>query len=179
MAMLPFCGYNMGDYFSHWLNIGRQMRNPPKIFAVNWFRTDDDGRFIWPGYGENIRVLKWIIERVNNGAKAKETPIGYIPHVTDLDLSWLSISDKNLAKLLEINPKDWGPELEDIEKFLRKINETFKGYLRGIDIEWSAATGSVSGSVAAVPEPSTTALFGGGLLLVLGFAWKRRTQAAA
>jgi phosphoenolpyruvate carboxykinase (GTP) len=123
MAMLPFCGYNMGDYFSHWLNIGRQMRDPPKIFAVNWFRTDDDGRFIWPGFGENIRVLKWIIERVNNGVKAKETPVGYIPHAADLDLSGLSISDKNMAKLLEINPKEWGPELEDIEKFLKQFGD--------------------------------------------------------
>ncbi len=124
MAMLPFCGYNMGDYFSHWLNIGRQMRNPPKIFSVNWFRTDDDGRYIWPGFGENIRVIKWIIERVNNGAKAKETPIGYVPHASDLDLKGLSIPEKNLAKLLEINTKEWGPELEDIEKFLKQFGDS-------------------------------------------------------
>ena len=124
MAMLPFCGYNMGDYFSHWLNIGRQMHNPPKIFSVNWFRTDDDGRYIWPGFGENIRVIKWIIERVNDGAKAKETPIGYVPRASDLDLTGLSIPDKNLTKLLEINTKEWGPELEDIEKFLKKFGDS-------------------------------------------------------
>jgi len=124
MAMLPFCGYNMGDYFSHWLNIGRQMRNPPKIFSVNWFRTDDDGRYIWPGFGENIRVIKWIIERVNNGAKAKETPIGYVPHASDLDLKGLSIPEKNLAKLLEINTKEWGHELEDIEKFMKQFGDS-------------------------------------------------------
>ena len=86
MAMIPFCGYNMGDYFGHWLSIGKKLSSPPKIFAVNWFRIDDNGNFIWPGFGDNIRALKWIIDRVNNRVEAKETPIGLVPHQKDLDL---------------------------------------------------------------------------------------------
>ena len=125
MAMLPFCGYNMGNYFSHWLNMGRKMANPPKIFSVNWFRVDDDGEFIWPGFGENIRVLKWIVDRVNEPDKigAKETPLGFIPQLKDLYLDGLDIPKEKLEKLFEVDIKDWGAELTDVKNFLEKFGE--------------------------------------------------------
>lgn len=122
MAMLPFCGYNMGDYFRHWLNIGKKLKHPPKIYSVNWFRADENGKFIWPGFGENIRVLKWILERVNNQVEAQKTPIGLIPHLRDLDLSGLNIPPRQLDKLLEVNPEEWQDELLDIEKFLSQFS---------------------------------------------------------
>ncbi len=121
MAMTPFCGYNMGDYFGHWLNISRKLTQPPKIFAVNWFRVDDDGRFIWPGFGENIRVLKWIIDRVNGRVGAQQTPIGLIPHIKDLELEGLNIAKGNLEKLFEIDPQAWQAELQDIETFFSQF----------------------------------------------------------
>jgi phosphoenolpyruvate carboxykinase (GTP) len=123
MAMLPFCGYNMGDYFRHWLNIGRKLANPPKIFSVNWFRTDDEGKFIWPGFGENIRVLEWIVDRVNKTASAKETPIGLIPELKDLNLKGLDIPHDKIEKLFEVNMGKWGPEIADIEKFLQQFGD--------------------------------------------------------
>ena len=122
MAMLPFCGYNMGDYFRHWLNIGKKLKHPPKIYSVNWFRADENGRFIWPGFGENIRVLKWILDRVNNQVEAQKTSIGLIPHSKDLDLSGLDIPERQLDKLFEVNPEEWQEELRDIEKFLRQFS---------------------------------------------------------
>lgn len=123
MAMLPFCGYNMGDYFRHWLNIGKRLTQPPKIFSVNWFRVDENGKFIWPGFGENIRVLKWIIDRVNNRIPAKETALGLIPGLKDLNLSGLDISEDKLKKLFEVNQSEWQTELQDIEKFLSRFGE--------------------------------------------------------
>lgn len=122
-AMLPFCGYNMADYFGHWLNIGKRMNNPPKIFFVNWFRTNDEGGFLWPGFRENIRVLKWIIERVNNtnNIGACETPIGLIPELKDLELSDLNISRQDIEKLFDINPNDWKDEIDDINSFLNQF----------------------------------------------------------
>ncbi|MEW6456438.1 MAG: phosphoenolpyruvate carboxykinase (GTP) [Acidobacteriota bacterium] len=118
MAMLPFCGYNMGDYLRHWIDIGKRLTSPPRIYMVNWFRVDEKGEFLWPGFGENIRVLKWIADRINNRVDAKETPLGLIPHLGDLDLGGLNISNDKLKKLFEINPSEWQQELEDIEKFL-------------------------------------------------------------
>lgn len=121
MAMLPFCGYNMADYFRHWLDIGKRLKNPPRVFSVNWFKTDVDGSYIWPGFGENIRVLKWIIDRVQNKLAAEETPIGYIPRLEDLRLEGLNLSQENLKRLFEINSEEWLEESEDIEKFFNQF----------------------------------------------------------
>ncbi len=123
MAMLPFCGYNMADYFRHWLNMGKKLEIPPKVFSINWFRTDGAGNYIWPGFGENIRVLKWIIDRVNGRIGAKETPIGLIPHLQDLDLKGLKISKEDVEKLFEIDVKGWQREAEDIEVFFKKFGD--------------------------------------------------------
>lgn len=123
MAMIPFCGYNMGDYFGHWLNIGRQIGNPPKIFGVNWFRLDEDGKFLWPGFGENIRVLKWIIDRINNRVEARESPIGLLPYIEDLELSGLDISRENIEKLFEVNSDEWRYELEDVKSFFIRFGD--------------------------------------------------------
>jgi phosphoenolpyruvate carboxykinase (GTP) len=122
MAMLPFCGYNMGDYFGHWLDIGKRMTRPPKIFSINWFRTDGQGKFIWPGFGDNIRVLKWIIERANNKIGARETPVGYLPNVSDLDLKGLSISKENLERLFAVKSDEWQKEAGDAEAFFNKFD---------------------------------------------------------
>lgn len=121
MAMLPFCGYNMADYFGHWLNIGRRIPKPPKIFFVNWFRVDEEGNFLWPGFGENIRVLKWIVDRVKGRVSAKETPIGLVPYLNDLNLEGLDIKKEKLEKLFEINPERWDRELEDIGDFFKQF----------------------------------------------------------
>ena len=119
MAMLPFCGYNLGTYFRHWLNMGNMLRNPPKIFSVNWFRVDESGHFIWPGFGENIRVLKWIVDRVHGSVRAKETPVGFVPFPGDLDLSGISLSGENLKKLFAVDMRKWKGEIEDIRNFLQ------------------------------------------------------------
>ena len=121
MAMIPFCGYNMGDYFQHWLNMGKKLKHPPKIFSVNWFRVDDEGKFIWPGFGDNIRVLKWIIERVNDKVAAKETPVGLVPQLADLDLQGLNISPEKLERLFSIKPDQWQAEIADTEKFFSQF----------------------------------------------------------
>jgi len=121
MAMLPFCGYNMGDYFGHWLKMGKILKNPPKIFFVNWFRKDDTGKFLWPGFGENIRVLKWIIERTKNKAQAQETHIGLVPDLKSFDMTGLSISDSNMKKVFSIDEGKWDTELKEAEEFFEKF----------------------------------------------------------
>ena len=103
MAMLPFCGYNMGEYFDHWFNIGQKLSRPPKVFSVNWFRVDEEGKFLWPGFGDNIRVLQWIIDRINHRVTAKQTPVGLMPNVGDINLSGTTVTDEHMRKLLEIN----------------------------------------------------------------------------
>jgi len=127
-AMLPFCGYNMGDYFRHWMNTGALMRKPPKIFAVNWFRVDESGKFVWPGFGNNVRVLKWIIDRVDGKVGAKETPIGLVPHIHDLNLEGLPLLRSKIEKLLEVKPAEWKGEVKEIRKF-------FDGFGRHIPFE--------------------------------------------
>ncbi|MFC1930929.1 phosphoenolpyruvate carboxykinase (GTP) [Chloroflexota bacterium] len=127
MAMLPFCGYNMADYFSHWLEMGKRLTNPPKIFHVNWFRTDDAGKFIWPGFGENIRVLDWIIRRCGDEADARETPIGYVPTPDALDMDGLSLSTKVIEKLLSISAEDWAADLKGTKEFFDKFGDQLPG----------------------------------------------------
>jgi phosphoenolpyruvate carboxykinase (GTP) len=118
MAMLPFCGYHMGDYFAHWLKIGKKTdaAKLPKIFYVNWFRTDEHGKFLWPGYGENSRVLKWIFERCDNNVHAVETAIGRVPEAADLDTKGLDLPAASLAKLLSVDVEGWRAEVPLIEK---------------------------------------------------------------
>jgi len=123
MAMLPFCGYNMGDYFGHWLAMGSKLKNPPKIFHVNWFRRDADGKFLWPGYGENVRVLKWMLDRIEGRAEAAETPIGNVPAPSSLTLDGLSISRDTLNELLAVNPQDWADEEQAVSKFFSKFGD--------------------------------------------------------
>jgi phosphoenolpyruvate carboxykinase (GTP) len=123
MAMLPFCGYNMGDYFGHWLAMGSKLKNPPKIFHVNWFRRDAEGKFLWPGYGENVRVLKWMLDRIEGRAAATETPIGNVPTPSSLTLDGLSISRDTLNELLAVNPQDWAEEEQAVAKFFSKFGD--------------------------------------------------------
>lgn len=130
MAMIPFCGYNMGDYFRHWLEMGRKMEKAPKIFHVNWFRKDENGKFLWPGYGENVRVLKWMLDRIENRAQATETPIGDVPTPASLDLDGLSIPRKNLDELLAVDPADWTEEVSATEKFFEKFGDRLPDEIR-------------------------------------------------
>jgi len=121
-AMLPFCGYHMGDYFGHWIQIGRMSFQDklPKIFFVNWFRKDDNGKFIWNGYGDNIRVLKWILERVAGTGKYIDTPIGRLPAEGALDVEGLDISPENLKKVFEIKKEDWVEEVKEMRAYFKK-----------------------------------------------------------
>ena len=121
MAMLPFCGYNMADYFAHWMEMGRRIPHPPKIFHVNWFRKGTDGKFLWPGFGENVRVLKWMLERIRGQGKAAETPIGLVPTPDALTLDGLDVSRGTMEELLQVNPADWSNELEDTRKFFERF----------------------------------------------------------
>ena len=123
MAMLPFCGYNMADYFRHWFEMGKRIPHPPKVFHVNWFRRGADGKFLWPGYGENVRVLKWILERTEGRGEAQETRIGYVPARNGLTLDGLHISPETLSNLLAVNPEDWQGELEDTKQFFAKFGD--------------------------------------------------------
>lgn len=123
MAMRPFVGYDMGDYWAHWLEMGKRIPNPPKIFHVNWFRTDDEGHFIWPGFGDNMRVLMWILARCENKADAKETPIGYVPYEKDINLEGTDISDETLAGLLSIDTQSWKDDIENIKEFYALVGD--------------------------------------------------------
>jgi len=122
MAMLPFCGYHMADYFQHWIDMGKKMTNPPKIFNVNWFRTDDEGNFIWPGFGENLRALLWALDRCEGKADAVETPLGYLPTKDALDLTGLDLTDAQLAELLTLDHETWKQELEGIKTWYAKFD---------------------------------------------------------
>jgi phosphoenolpyruvate carboxykinase (GTP) len=119
MAMLPFCGYHMGDYFRHWLEMGSRMKKPPKIFHVNWFRQDREGNYLWPGYSENLRVLEWIMDRVRGAAEARETPIGYIPAPTSIDMTGLHLPHGSMERLLAIDKDEWMRELDDHKEFFK------------------------------------------------------------
>ena len=123
MAMLPFCGYNMADYFAHWLEMGPKIKKQPKIFHVNWFRKGADGKFLWPGYGENVRVLKWILDRIEGKAKATETPIGFIPAPGSLTLDGLAISPEAIRELLSVDPAAWAHEEDATAEFFTKFGK--------------------------------------------------------
>jgi phosphoenolpyruvate carboxykinase (GTP) len=130
MAMLPFCGYHMGDYFRHWLEMGQGIPHPPKIFHVNWFRKGPNGKFLWPGYGENVRVLKWILERVNGKGQAEETPIGFVPTPQALTLDGLAISAADLKEVLRVDAADWQKEADEIGTFFNILGDRLPPELR-------------------------------------------------
>jgi phosphoenolpyruvate carboxykinase (GTP) len=131
MAMLPFCGYNMADYFRHWLAMGAKLKNPPKIFHVNWFRKGADGKFLWPGYGENVRVLKWMLDRIEGRAAAAETPIGCVPTPSSLTLDGLNISRDTMKELLSVDSNDWVAEDQAIGEFFKKFGDRLPTALTG------------------------------------------------
>ncbi len=111
-AMLPFCGYHVGDYFSHWLDFGRGLRNPPRIFHVNWFRRDEDGNFLWPGFGDNMRILKWVVERAHGRGASVETALGWVPRYEDIDWRGMEeFSRRNFDNLMRINRENWLNEI--------------------------------------------------------------------
>ena len=123
-AMKPFCGYNMGDYVQHWLRMGDKLREKaPRIFYANWFRKNDEGRWLWPGYGENSRVLKWMCQRVDNEVSARKTSIGLLPEPEDLDLKGLSMNTKDVEELLNVDTKAWKAEIPDIEEHFRQFDD--------------------------------------------------------
>jgi phosphoenolpyruvate carboxykinase (GTP) len=123
MAMSPFCGYNFGDYWAHWLSFEHQSEHLPKIFHVNWFRQDKAGNFLWPGFGENLRVLRWIIDRCDNKVGAKETPIGFLPHEGDIDVTDLDVSEETMGALLSINIEQWQQEMASIGEYLQEFGD--------------------------------------------------------
>ncbi len=125
MAMLPFIGYNAGDYFGHWINMGKanDAAKLPRIFYVNWFRRDDDGGFLWPGFGENSRVLKWVVERIDGQAAAVETPIGHVPAPGSLDVDGLDLSEEALAAALAVDPEEWKAEIPQIQEWFEKFGD--------------------------------------------------------
>lgn len=123
MAMLPFCGYHMGDYWQHWLDMGKKIPKPPKIFNVNWFRTDEDGNFAWPGFGDNMRVLQWIISRADNEIGAAETALGYEPNTHDIDMEGLDMSMYDMRRLLSVDRDLWLKECEDARAYYEKIGK--------------------------------------------------------
>ena len=131
MAMLPFCGYHMGDYFAHWLEMGKKLGDKaPKIFNVNWFRTDDEGNFLWPGFGDNMRVLNWIVDRCNGTADAVETAIGYVPKAEDIDLTDLDFDIETLKSILAVDADVWAKEAAEIEEHYKKFGDKLPAELR-------------------------------------------------
>ncbi len=129
-AMLPFCGYNMGDYFAHWLKVGKGLTQPPRIFQVNWFRRGADGRFLWPGFGDNARVIDWVIRRVSGQVEAVEAPIGLLPRISDLNLEGLDVPEQDLSELFEVNPEAWLAEASLTESFFDTFGDRLPAELR-------------------------------------------------
>jgi len=131
MAMLPFCGYNMGDYWGHWLKMREtRISRPPKIFMVNWFRKDANGKFLWPGFGENLRVLIWMLDRIHGRAGARRTAVGLVPDVSDLDLHGLEVSRDQLREALAIKAGEWQAEMKSAGEFFDRIGPSVPEALR-------------------------------------------------
>ena len=145
MAMLPFCGYNMGDYFAHWLRMGRSLARPPVIFHVNWFRTGPDGRFVWPGFGQNLRVLLWMIDRVEGRGSATETPAGLVPTPDALNVDGLPLSRADVQSLLRVERDEWAAEVPEIRAFFDRFGDRLPAELsRSLDsLSHELATASV------------------------------------
>ena len=123
MTMKPFCGYHMGDYFAHWIEMGKKVKNPPKIFNVNWFRQDENGEFLWPGFGDNMRVLDWILKRCDNKIEAQETAIGYVPYAKDIDIEGLDYSVETLESILYVDKARWSKEADEIAEFYKQFGD--------------------------------------------------------
>jgi len=157
MAMLPFCGYNMGDYFQHWLDMGKRIPHPPKIFHVNWFRKGADGKFLWPGFGENVRVLKWILERVEGKGHAEETPIGHVPGKNGLTLDGLQISSDALRELFRVDADDWEADVADSREFFAKFGNHLPPELREEQENLLRRLGKTAIARAAVPADLSSA----------------------
>ena len=131
MAMIPFTGYNMADYFDHWLRMGKRVEKRPHIYCVNWFRTDEDGKFVWPGFGENMRVLNWVVERTQGKAHAKETPVGWVPEFDDLNWAGLESFDREkFARVISIDPKQWRHELSLHDELLGMLQNRLPAEIR-------------------------------------------------
>ncbi|WP_431804337.1 phosphoenolpyruvate carboxykinase (GTP) [Microbacterium sp. bgisy203] len=131
-AMLPFAGYHMGDYINHWLGFGRKLRNPPRIFQVNWFRRDEEGNFLWPGFGENMRVLQWMVARSRGRALGLESPIGWMPRYEDIDWTGLDFSEEEFFQCMAINRRDWSDELLDVEALFMKLYNRLPKEMEGV-----------------------------------------------
>jgi phosphoenolpyruvate carboxykinase (GTP) len=133
MAMLPFIGYNAGDYLRHWVEIGKGVGGDadklPKIFYVNWFRRGDDGRFLWPGFGENSRVLKWVVERLDGTGEAVETPVGFVPAAGALDVSGLDVPEADVAAALAVDPTEWQAEIPQVTEWFEKFGDKLPGVM--------------------------------------------------
>ena len=123
MAMLPFCGLNMGDYFGHWVDVGKKLAKPPKIFRTNWFRTGENGKFLWPGFGDNLRVLKWILDRCEGRGEVVETPIGYVPTKDAIDRKGTDLTDEAMNTLLKVDPAEWAEAVSGQEDFLNSFGD--------------------------------------------------------
>ena len=146
MAMLPFCGYNMAEYWNHWLEIGQHPGAVlPRIYYVNWFRKNDSGDFLWPGFGENSRVLQWVFERCVGKAEGRETPIGVVPNARDLDLSGLAVTGEDVEELLAVDPEAWlrevGPIRDHYAQFGENLPSELAGQLDALEERLKAAIG--------------------------------------
>lgn len=117
MAMRPFCGYNMGDYFRYWLSIGKRLKKPPLVFRVNWFRKDETGKFLWPGYGDNVRVLRWVLDRIRGKGQAVKTPIGYLPTTDSIDTTGMVMKSSTMQEVLSFDREGWSKEVDEIDEF--------------------------------------------------------------
>src|ERR1700759_716571 len=130
MAMWPFCGYNMGDYFQHWLDVGAGLRKPPRIFRVNWFRAGEDGKFLGPGFGENLRVLKWVIDRAEGRGNGVDTVIGTVPTPGAIDRTGLDVTDAQMSALLKVDPAEWVEAVAGQEDLIGMFGDRFPAALK-------------------------------------------------